>query len=506
MQVPLKYLCFFILTFALFAAGCEGDEGPRGLMGEEGDPGEQGERGPQGPAGPGPDVTTFTFTADDLDDDDAGNRRTYTEEIAMIDSAVVDSGTVLAYLEQFEEGNVANATVDLAPQNADDSRTITVASAYVPNDGYVAIHDSTLLDGNVIGSVIGVSAYLEAGTYDDLEIELFDVPGADFPEDTTLGRAQPLIAMPHKETSGNETYNFITSGGAEDGAYTSGGSAIVDMARVTVGPGANVTFNDQAAEDSVTVTVASFYLPRDGYIAIHDSTLLDDPPVIAGSVIGVSDYFEAGTYQNVEVTLFGDIPGTDFPEDTTLQGDQVLIAMPHEETNGNEAYNFISSGGAADGPYFVDEDSDNGVVVDPATITVGDSDDGDGEEDALRLASLRLAEAGLVLSSDVPTQDVNGNAGSVWVALPYTLYMDDDGDGDADSEVSVRYGYDAGALSIAFASLSGDALDALAGEYSVKVVVIPPDADDGGSSLTVKDYDFATYREAARALGLPGAE
>lgn len=505
MQTPVKYLYLFIVAFAVFVAGCEGDEGPRGLTGDEGPEGPQGPQGPegpQGPAGPGPDVVAFTFDADDLDGDN--ERVSFTQEIAMIDSAVVDSGTVLAYLEQFEEGNIANASVAFAAQNSEDGESVTVASVFVPNDGYVAIHDSSLLDGNVIGSVIGVSEYLEAGSYDDLEVELFDVPGADFAADTMLANNSTLIAMPHRETSGNEVYNFVETGGAEDGAYTSGGSAIVDVGVVTVGEGAQVTFDDQELGEENTVTVASVYFPRDGYIAIHDSTLLDDPPVIAGSVIGVSDYFEAGTYENVEVTLFADFPGVDFPEDTTLQGEQVLIAMPHEETNGNMMYNFVSSGGTADGPFFVDEDSEQGAVVDVASVGVGGDDD--GSEEDLRFMSMRLADAGLVLSGEVPTQNVNGNPGSVWVALPYTMYMDEDGDGDGDSEINVRYSYDYTAFNIEFVSLDGGALDALDGEFSVKLVVIPPNADGNGSSLTMEAYDFATYREAARALGLPEAQ
>ena len=91
-----------------------------------------------------------------------------------------------------------------------------------------------------------------------------------------LGGAQDLIAMPHRETGGNEEYNFITSEGTEDGPYTSGGSAIVAVARTTVGPNAKATVEGQESGGE-TVTVAEVYFPRDGYIAIHDSTLLDEP-------------------------------------------------------------------------------------------------------------------------------------------------------------------------------------------------------------------------------------
>ena len=133
-------------------------------------------------------------------------------------------------------------------------------------------------------------------------------------------------------------------------------------------PTASVAFDDQPSADSVTVTVRSVYVPRNGYVAIHDSTLLDDPPQVAGSVIGVSEYREAGLYNNLEVELF-DVPGAGFPADTTLQGDQLLIAMPHEETNMNEEYNFITSDGDEDGAYT----EDGSAVVDPGFVTVGEN-------------------------------------------------------------------------------------------------------------------------------------
>ena len=131
-------------------------------------------------------------------------------------------------------------------------------------------------------------------------------------------------------------------------------------------PTASVAFNDQTSEGGVTINMRSVYVPEDGYVAIHDSTLLDDPPQVAGSVIGVSEYLEAGVYNDLEITLF-DVPGKDFDDDMVLEGDQLLIAMPHEETNMNEEYNFLTSGGTEDGAYTEGGDP----VVDPAAVAVG---------------------------------------------------------------------------------------------------------------------------------------
>ncbi|EMA45670.1 hypothetical protein C448_07532 [Halococcus morrhuae DSM 1307] len=127
--------------------------------------------------------------------------------------------------------DMASATFD--DQHSDGS-SVTVASAALPDGGFVAIHDSSLLDGNVAGSVIGVSDAYDAGTAMDIEIPLYaEVPGGDYDQSSLQGD-QTLIAMPHLDTNGNGTYDFLTSGGEADGAYTQDGEAVVDDASITV--------------------------------------------------------------------------------------------------------------------------------------------------------------------------------------------------------------------------------------------------------------------------------
>lgn len=115
-----------------------------------------------------------------------------------------------------------------------DGSSVTVESTTLPNGGFVAIHDSSLLDGNVLGSVIGVSEKLDAGMHANVEVSLYtSVPGAEY-DQSALQEDQTLIAMPHKDTNDNGTYDFITSGGKKDGAYTKDGSAVVDKASIHV--------------------------------------------------------------------------------------------------------------------------------------------------------------------------------------------------------------------------------------------------------------------------------
>ncbi|MFC6975124.1 hypothetical protein ACFQL1_11360 [Halomicroarcula sp. GCM10025709] len=126
-------------------------------------------------------------------------------------------------------------------------------------------------------------------------------------------------------------------------------------------------FSDQES-DGTTVTVESVNLSEGGFVTIHNESLLDGDAV--GSVVGVSEYLAPGNYTNVTVTLF-DVPGAAFDEDE-LTENRTLIAMPHLDTNDNERYDFVSTGGSADTPYV---DDTGQPITDSANVTVGGTDD-----------------------------------------------------------------------------------------------------------------------------------
>ncbi|MFB6163671.1 MAG: hypothetical protein ABEJ31_00770 [Haloarculaceae archaeon] len=118
-----------------------------------------------------------------------------------------------------------------------DGETVTIDSVYLPEGGYVAIHNGSLLSGDATGSVIGVSGYLEPGVHRNVEIRLYDVPGRTFDQDA-LQANQTLIAMPHHETNDNKQYDFVATDGQADGPYTDElGQPIVDAALVVLGGG-----------------------------------------------------------------------------------------------------------------------------------------------------------------------------------------------------------------------------------------------------------------------------
>ena len=144
-------------------------------------------------------------------------------------------------------------------------------------------------------------------------------------------------------SSGTNFTLTVPNQGFEDDAETDG--------RVAPAPTASVSISNQTT-DGTTVTVDSASLSNGGFVTIHDGSLTDSA---FDSVRGTSAYLEAGSHSDIEVSL-----------DAPYESDGTVIAMPHQDTNGNEAYDFVSSDGADDGPYT----ADGAAVTDDASLTV----------------------------------------------------------------------------------------------------------------------------------------
>ncbi|WP_254544013.1 DUF7282 domain-containing protein [Halomarina pelagica] len=250
-------------------------------------------------------------------------------------------------------------------------RSVVVDEVVLSAGGFVAIHDLSLLDGKVLESVVGVTEFLEAGEHHEVRATLFDVKGADFETDR-LEASQPLIAMPHLDTNGTETYDFVATGGKQDGPYLEAGQAVVDLGFVTVGEDgaddcdgstafATIDFENQVS-DGRSIVVDEVVLSEGGFVAIHDRTLLEGN--VIGSVIGVSAFLPPGVHYDVPVTLF-EVKGADFETDR-LTKTQPLIPMPHLDTNDTETYDFVTTEGKEDGPYV----KAGNAVVDLGIVTV----------------------------------------------------------------------------------------------------------------------------------------
>jgi len=140
--------------------------------------------------------------------------------------------------------------------------------------------------------------------------------------------------------------------------------ALHRLDRVLLPPVGLVDFTDRTLPDTSTaqgdtLVVDGSSIPEGGgFIVLHDKQQRQNQGAVP-STVGVSDYLEPGIHNEVQIELDRDITST-----TTLE------AMPHEDSNGNEQYDFGTSGGSQDGPYQL-----NGqTVIDEAEIEVTDPD------------------------------------------------------------------------------------------------------------------------------------
>ncbi|PEN14545.1 fasciclin [Longibacter salinarum] len=124
----------------------------------------------------------------------------------------------------FTDQTVMDDSVETAPGSGiyTPADSVTVQGAFLPEGGFVVLHDSTqLAAGNTLGSIVGVSDYVEAGISTDVTVPIDNVSST-----AVVG------AMAHQDTNDNQQYDFQISGGTADGPYTRDGAAVIDNAEI----------------------------------------------------------------------------------------------------------------------------------------------------------------------------------------------------------------------------------------------------------------------------------
>jgi len=271
-----------------------------------------------------------------------------------------------------DDGDDAEPTANITFENqTSDGTTVTVAEVNTSDGGFVAIHDDSLLDGNVVGSVIGVSEYIEPGEEDELEVELFDVPGAEFDEDE-LTENQTLIAMPHLDSNDNETYDFVATQNGEDGPYIDEtGEPVVDDAFVTVeddGIADNATDNatdeepvaDNATDDGIADNVTEDNATDDGVADnatddgvadnITEDNATDDDVADNATGDDAADNATDGVADD-ETDGVADDATDDLPADNATDGPPAddAVTAGNETDNGDDAEGNETAGNESDG-------------------------------------------------------------------------------------------------------------------------------------------------------------
>jgi PGF-CTERM protein len=307
--------------------------------------------------------------------------------LALLVSAVVLVGAVpagAAATTAAQQQETASVAFEAQPSGGS---TVVVENVTLPEGGFVVIHDATLDDGNVLGSVVGSSTYLGPGTHENVTVRL----------DDPLSESGALVAMPHVDSDGDRTYEFVAQNGEVDGPYTADGAPVVARANVTAA--ASVTMSDQPTVGT-SVVVDRVELSDGGFVTVHDASVTEG--AVFESIRGTSAYLEPGVHEDVRVTL-----------EDPVSGNATLVPMAHRDTDGDRNYTFPESEGEVDGPYT----GTDGAVVDTAEVTLRDTADVAFSNQTTGGYSVAVDEAFLPEGGFVTVHDASVTEGAVFESV-----------------------------------------------------------------------------------------
>ena len=144
------------------------------------------------------------------------------------------------------------AGITFVEQTPNDT-IVMVERAVLPEGGFVVIHAAQnasaeyATEENVaVGPVLGNSTYLGPGNHSNVVIQL----------DRPMTESQTLVAMAHRDTNGNQQYDFPEA----DGPYTYLDSPVIDTAYIiaTDASGQPIIANDTAANDAAANETTAF--------------------------------------------------------------------------------------------------------------------------------------------------------------------------------------------------------------------------------------------------------
>ena len=316
----------------------------------------------------------------------------------------------------------SNATVEIANQTTNGS-TVTVKRAVLPEGGFVVLSSDPYEEiGLLEESMIAISKPLSPGTHRNLTLNISHSPPGGFQNQTTLNTTSDYSVGLYRDGNNNSRFEYITTDGTNDTAYLTGTGTerrfVSDAALITI-PGSNtptptasVRFENQSTNGS-TVTVRSVTLPSGGFVVVHNRSYLRDGDPTQ-TAIGLSGYLPAGTHQNVSVALVNG----------SVQQSQTLVAVPSQDTDNNQTYDYVRSDGFRDVPYT----ANNGAVTDRAAVTVVSNATSTASPPSSTPATATDTPRPATASTDTPrpmTGDAEGSGGSAtqWLAANWIIVL-----------------------------------------------------------------------------------
>ena len=129
--------------------------------------------------------------------------------------------------------------------------SVTVDEVHMSDGGFVSIHDRRRFDGQILGSIIGITEFLEPGTHNGVSVPLFTQHATAGPaqgqNQNGLTESQPLVAIPHLD--GNDSGVFD---GDPDPAYQNGPRTLTEFQAVNDIATVFVEGADQDERDAAT--------------------------------------------------------------------------------------------------------------------------------------------------------------------------------------------------------------------------------------------------------------
>ncbi|MFY4812509.1 DUF7282 domain-containing protein [Haloarcula sp. AONF1] len=285
------------------------------------------------------DADTMQLNSTNVDVVEDADNNTYFVAVDTTDVTFSQSGEDLVD-EEDTKINATFAVKDSGPLT-DDGKSASALYTTTERDATLNLDDDGLV------TVSAASAQTVTG---DTNV----APGSEIEvEMESENDANPFVIRPEIEVATDGTYTATAdfsdySAGTNFTVQTldvDGGDDFSDEedGRIVEAGTATVSISEQESTGS-EVVVDSAQLSEGGFIAIHAGNA-------SGDVVGNSEYLGAGSHEDVTITL-----------DEPMDEDFTAVAMPHRDTNSNEAYDFPD----ADGPYT----SNDTAVTDSANVTI----------------------------------------------------------------------------------------------------------------------------------------
>lgn len=159
-----------------------------------------------------------------------------------------------------------------------------------------------------------------------------------------------------------ELMNHTATGVHEEGMAMNGSA----MSDEPLAESELVTFENQTSGGK-KVIVTSITVSDGGYAVLHNTS---DVKNESASVLGVSEYLEPGTHEQVSIRLY-EVPGRKLDKKSShIMGVTRVHVAPHHETNGNQTFDYAATGETQDTPYL----NENGTsAVESAIVTLESS-------------------------------------------------------------------------------------------------------------------------------------